>query len=143
MEVFPMGNIGYKKLGALVTALLLLADCASIVQQSTQRVRIGSNPPGAEAVIDDRQRVTTPATVELTRRDDHMIVFHKPGYRDESVSLTSGVSGLTLGNVLLGGVIGSNIDASTGAGRVLSSDNIEVTLVPVSNPPAADGSQGP
>jgi hypothetical protein len=39
----------------------------------------------------------------------------KPGWQDASAVIPSNFEGWTLGNLLLGGVIGVGIDASTGA----------------------------
>lgn len=113
---------------------MLLGGCATMVRGGTQQVSLNSNPPGAEATIDDHLRVITPATVELTRSDDHQIVIRKPGYHDATVTLTSGASNLMLGNLIFGGLIGSNIDASTGSGRELSSGSVDVSLVPLGAP---------
>lgn len=129
---------------ALACAAAALAGCATIVNGTTQKVQINSIPDGAEVVIDDsRQHVTTPATVKLSRRDSHKLVFHKPGYQDTAESLTSGMSGSILGNLLAGGVVGLAIDASDGAGRKLSADSVDVTLTPMPAPPLADAAAVP
>ncbi len=120
---------------ALACVAALSAGCATIVNGTTQRVQIDSTPGGATVVIDDSQQlVTTPAAVNLSRRDAHKLVFHKPGYQDATENLTSGMSGWILGNVIAGGVVGIAIDASDGAGRKLSADNINVTLTPLPAP---------
>ena len=123
----------------LACAAVAFAGCATIVNGTTQQVQIDSTPDGAQVVIDDsEQPVTTPAVVKLSRRDAHRLVFHKAGYRDATENLTSAMSGWILGNVIAGGVVGIAIDASDGAGRKLSTDDVNVRLIPLSAPPLAD-----
>ncbi len=70
-------------------AMCLLAGCATIVHGTSEKVQIDSSPGGAEVVIDDAQHITTPAAVKLSRKADHKLAFHKPGYQDETETLTS------------------------------------------------------
>jgi hypothetical protein len=115
---------------ALAGAMFVLAGCATIVYGTTEKVQIDSNPDGADVVIDDSQHLTTPAQIKLARGSAHKLVFHKAGYQDDTENLTSSTSGWILGNLIGGGVVGMAIDASDGAGRKLSSDNVNVTLMP-------------
>lgn len=118
---------------AVVTAgtIFLLTGCATIAHGTSEKVRIDSSPGDAVVVIDDAQQFTTPATVELSRKTDHKLEFHKPGYQDDSETLTSGLSGWVFGNLVSGGLVGAAIDVSDGAARKLSSDNVKATLKPV------------
>jgi len=122
---------------ALGGAMLALAGCATIVHGTTEKVQIDSNPGGAEVQIDDSQHVTTPAAVKLSRGSPHTLVFRKPGYQDDTETLTSSPSGWILGNLIGGGVIGIAVDSVDGAGRKLSSDNVNATLRPAQAPVAA------
>jgi hypothetical protein len=125
---------------ALAAAMLALAGCATIVHGTTEKVHIDSNPGGADVQIDDSQHVTTPASVKLSRGSPHKLVFHKPGYQDDTETLTSSPSGWILGNLIGGGVIGIAVDSVDGAGRKLSSDNVNATLRPAQAPGAAASS---
>jgi hypothetical protein len=116
--------------GALGCAMLALAGCATIVHGTTEQVQIDSNPGGADVQIDRSAHVTTPAAVKLSRGSPHQLVFHKPGYQDDTELLTSSPSGWILANLIGGGAIGIAIDAADGAGRKLSSDSVNVTLRP-------------
>jgi len=111
-------------------AIWLFAGCATIVHGTSEKVQIDSSPGGAEVVIDDAQHVTTPAAVKLSRKADHKLAFHKPGYEDETETLTSNLSGWVFGNLVSGGLVGAAIDMSDGAARKLSSDNVSATLKP-------------
>lgn len=105
---------------SLVIALAV-TGCASIVKGTSQDVVI--NTPGAEGaqctLTSKRigtQTVTTPATLNLKRsKHDIAISCSKPCYMTTTASMHSGVEGWTIGNILLGGIIGLGIDAWTGA----------------------------
>ncbi|MGO9061439.1 MAG: PEGA domain-containing protein [Candidatus Binataceae bacterium] len=118
---------------ALAGAMCMLAGCASIVHGTSEKVRLDSDPGGAEVVIDDARHVTTPAVVRLSRKTDHKLKFHKPGYQDDTETLTSSVSGWVFGNLVSGGLVGAAIDVSDGAARKLSSDQVNASLKPIAS----------
>jgi hypothetical protein len=115
---------------ALAGAAAILSGCATLVHGTTERVQLESRPAGAEVIIDDSRHVITPAAVKLSRGSSHHLVFHKPGYEDAKAELTSGLSGWMLGNLVAGGLVGVMIDATNGAGHKLSSDTVNMTLMP-------------
>ena len=116
---------------ALAAAMCMLAGCASIVHGTSEKVRLDSDPGGAEVVIDDTRHVNTPAVVSLSRKTDHKLKFHKPGYQDDIETLTSSVSAWVFGNLVSGGLVGAAIDVSDGAARKLSSDQVSASLKPI------------
>jgi len=118
-------------IGALLSSGLLLSGCATVVNGTTQKIGISSTPIGAEVLIDDQQRIITPATVPLARDQNHSFVFKKADFQDDSFVLTTGTSGWVWGNVLAGGIIGGAVDFATGAARKLSQDSVHVTLQPL------------
>jgi hypothetical protein len=133
---------------AAAGAFALLGGCATIVHGTSEKIQIDSSPGSAEVVIDGAQRVTTPAAVDLSRKTGHKLEFHKPGYQDDTETLTSSVSGWVFGNLVSGGLVGAAIDMSDGAAHKLSAENVNATLKPIvsrSSPPpsaAADGGVG-
>jgi S1-C subfamily serine protease len=48
-------------------------------------------------------------------KDDILVKCTKPGYQDASASIPSDFQGWTLGNLVLGGLIGVGVDAASGA----------------------------
>ncbi len=85
----------YKFFG-LVGALfcgVLASGCATIVNGTTQKIGVTSTPTAAEVLIDYNMRVTTPASVPLSRVDNHTFVFKKEVYQEDSFVLTNGHSG--------------------------------------------------
>jgi hypothetical protein len=115
----------------VVVCLSALSGCGTIVNGTTEKIQLSSAPDGAQATIDGTQTVTTPTTVELSRDDEHTIIFHKDGYQDDTEKLTSSASGWIWGNILVGGVVGAVVDAESGAGKKLSSDAVSFSLVPL------------
>jgi len=123
-----------KKLVIVSCISLLLNGCASIMTGRYQAIPISSNPPGAKVIIDGNQTLTTPCTVQLLRKQNHVITIEKEGYESESVTLISVVSGAVAGNIILGGLIGTGIDAASGAAKKLTPESISVNLRPKVGP---------
>lgn len=117
--------------GLILGIFVLLSGCATVVNGTTQKVGIASTPTGADVLIDNQQRIVTPATVALDRSASHTFLFKKDGFQDDSFVVTSSTSGWVWGNILLGGLVGGVVDFASGGARKLSQDSIHVTLVPL------------
>jgi len=79
---------------------------------------------------------STPGTVTIGKsKNDVTVVCTKEKYLEEIRPLSSGFQGMTLGNILLGGIIGVAIDAGSGAINKYP-DTIALILDPVSFPTA-------
>lgn len=127
---------------ALSAIVASVSGCATLHNGTHESVRLNSDPPGAEAVIDGTEHVTTPAQVELERGKDHSIAFHKGGFEDADTSITSSESGWVWGNILIGGIPGIIADEIDGAAKKLSTEDVETTLTPIAAkaPPPSQGS---
>lgn len=125
---------------SVVTCLIIsIAGCASIFSKNSFPVTIKSTTDGAHFVIRDTSGGVihageTPATVTLTsskgyfQSANYTVVFSKDGYKDQSIPLSSSISGWYWGNILLGGAIGMLIvDPLTGSMWKLP-DNVAATL---------------
>ncbi|MGA7613962.1 MAG: hypothetical protein WBX15_02170 [Thermoanaerobaculia bacterium] len=114
---------------------LLTLNCGSIVHQTTQQVRIDSDPAGAAITVScgdavNDPKLVTPAVVTLHRKPAHCgVKLSKEAYRDKEMLFTKSLSPTYLGNVVFGGVIGLIVDAANGAmwNRVPGRD-VKVTL---------------
>jgi hypothetical protein len=88
--------MSFRSIGAVLGALFLswsLSACATV---------------GAIA--------ETPATVRLDRSKDNVeVTCDKEGHQQASETLSASFTGTTIGNVLLGGLIGVAVDAASGA----------------------------
>jgi len=111
------------KTGILAVAAALavgLSGCASIVKGSSETIAINTNPGiRANCTLSNGRgtwRLSTPGRIKVKRSKNDMDVTCKAlGYQDATGSISSDFQTWTLGNVLIGGVVGLVVDWSTGA----------------------------
>ncbi len=114
-----------------VCVFLTFVGCASIIHGGKQKIHVNSVPLNAVVRVNEI-KVTTPSTINLSRKEsDYVLKFEKFGYRPVEVKLTRTTDGWVWGNIILGGIIGTVVDYSTGAAYKLTPDNISVTLRPL------------
>ena len=94
--------------------------CATITQGTTQPINVDSDPNGADCTLTREGQalsaVTTPAPVTVKRNAATIhVVCKKAGYEDGRVIMNSRFETASAGNVILGGIIGAMVDASSGA----------------------------
>ena len=112
----------------LASACALLSGCATIVKGTTQVIPVSSDPTGARVTVDSSPAGTTPTTVTLSRKQNHMVVIEKEGFAPESIAVTKSMGGAVAGNIIAGGLIGWGVDAITGAQYNLAPNTINVRL---------------
>ena len=103
----------------VLVSCLFAGGCATVFRGTRQKVEIFTDPPGATAIAGD-QRITTPGTLRLARKEKLTEVrIEKAGYQTRIVTIERRADGLVLLNMigipagaLAGGVIGSK----TGSG---------------------------
>lgn len=116
---------------AFIGAAALSSGCASIATGGTQTLNIDSDPPGAAVVFQGGQLGQTPTQIEVPRRRAGVqVVIKKDGYHDATVRPSNTMSGWVIGNVILGGLIGTTVDVATGSSVEYSPDSYYVTLTP-------------
>lgn len=113
--------IGRTSFLILIVTVLLTSGCATIVTGHLQSVTVKTDPPGANCDLTRKGKSVgvvnpTPGTVQLGKGASALDVScKKPGYLDTSAKLSSSLQGWTLGNVILGGIVGIVVDAGSGA----------------------------
>lgn len=113
----------------VATALIVFTTgCALIVNGKRQSVNFTSTPAGAEVFIDGASRGKSPVLLDLARSTPHTVKIQLEGYQPFELTLQRKVSGWVWGNILLGGLIGLIVDASTGAMYKLTPEQVEATL---------------
>jgi hypothetical protein len=103
----------------------LTSGCASIVSGSQQSVSVETRQKGmmvknATCKLNNNKGtwyVNSPGSVTVNRSyEDLAIQCEKEQYEPGIATVKSFTKGMMFGNILLGGIIGGAIDASTGAG---------------------------
>jgi len=111
------------KLHAIAAVAVLgvaMSGCASIIKGSSQSIAITTPPvTGASCVLSSKEgnwTVMSPGVAKVEKsKEDIQARCTKPGYQDGIATIPSDFQGWTLGNLILGGVIGLGVDAATGA----------------------------
>jgi len=130
------GNIWRAAVTALATLLVpaLLGGCATALKGSTQEVRIGvSGPESATCKASNASgawTVKAPGTVKVERSGGALsITCEAEGFNKDTRVVSSEFNGATVGNILLGGLIGVAIDAASGANYSYP-ETVQLTLEP-------------
>jgi hypothetical protein len=105
---------------ALALSGVALSGCATVIKGTTQSVAITTPPvTGANCVLTSSEgswSVVTPGAVTVSKsKHDINVRCSKPGYQDATAAIPSDFQGWTLGNIILGGIIGIGVDAASGA----------------------------
>ena len=131
------------KQALLVVAVCTLSACSTIVEGTSQNVTINTDPPGATCELDRAGQVAgvvnpTPGTIEVEKSGtDLKVVCDKDGFQTAEGILSSSFEAMTLGNVILGGLVGVAIDAASGATNKYP-ETLQLTLTPNSFETIAD-----
>lgn len=117
----------------LVCAVLSVAGCATITRGSNDALIVNSTPTGAQVKMSDGQTCNnTPCTFKVPRKSELNVLITKDDCKHQQVRVTNkvanGGSAAMAGNVLVGGIIGAGVDASSGAMLDLVPNPVEVTL---------------
>ena len=117
----------------IAVAALTLPSCASITRGSTDVLEVVSTPQGAQVSTENGYScLSTPCALKMSRKTETVVTVSKPGCRPARVNVThkvanAGAAGMA-GNVLVGGIIGAAVDASSGAMNDLVPNPVNVSL---------------
>ncbi|MBY0339217.1 MAG: hypothetical protein K2X11_21570 [Acetobacteraceae bacterium] len=121
--------------------LLLTTACATVTSGTTQNITVTSEPSGAVCRL-ERDGATvgvvnpTPGSVNISRSTRDLTVrCEREGFQPGVRTISAGFQAMTLGNIILGGVVGIVVDAASGAVSQYE-PNLHVVL-----PPAQLGGQ--
>jgi hypothetical protein len=121
----------WKVLAVLAVGVIpgfFLTACASIMQGTSQPIGISSSPTGAEVTVSGVSLGETPLVADLKRKDHHIVRIQLDGYEAYETTLSRGVSGWVVGNILFGGLIGLAVDAISGGMYKLTPEQISANL---------------
>lgn len=98
---------------------ITLINCATVTRGRTQAFTVTSNPSNADVRLSSGLACKTPCTLTVNRRPGFAVTISKEGFVSQTTNVASQISGgggtAMAGNVILGGIIGAGVDASTGA----------------------------
>jgi len=112
----------------LVTFMLVMSSCSSIMSGTTQKVTITSNINGCDIRINGNSVGKTPTTVRIKREDRMHLIVTKSGYEDYNTTMETKLDPWFWGNIILGGVIGSTTDFALGSTHLLDPDTIHIQM---------------
>jgi hypothetical protein len=112
----------------ILSLLLVTVGCGSIINGTTQQVGISSNPSSARVSVNGELRGSTPVVLDLRRKNTHFLKLELDGYEPYETTLTRSTSGWLWGNIVVGGLIGLVIDASTGGMYKLTPQQVSAEL---------------
>jgi hypothetical protein len=120
---------------ACAVLCLSLSGCASILEGTSQEITVNTNPSGASCdIVRDGTTIAhidkTPgaATIKKTKADIQ-IKCDKPGYQEAIYQNHSGMTSVSFGNAILGGLIGVAVDSASGADNKYTSP-VNLSMVP-------------
>lgn len=130
---------------ALIAIALHSGACATIIEGSNQVVSVSTvdqqaaEVPGAECTLVSPAigslKVVTPGSIKLEKsKNDINVTCTKEGYETGRGKIVSHFAAATVGNVLIGGLIGAGIDAASGAANKYD-EKIVVVMAKMPGPP--------
>ncbi len=122
-----------RKILGLTLVLAFFTGCATISNQMSQRVAIGTNTGDAVTADINGQKVMLPASVKISRSNDTVVKIlpvDNPGYEATQLVIVGKqeVSLWFWGNILWGGTSGSLTDWLTGGMWQYSNPNFVVPV---------------
>jgi hypothetical protein len=108
---------------AAALALLILPSCASSVPSDHERVRIETDPPGAEVVSVEGEQCTTPCELLLPKLRAQRVALYKEGFEAVEVD----VLGRTSRNRVVGSIASNFVFGAVviGIGAIIGSAGAE------------------
>lgn len=137
---------GFARACACVTVIVagsLLGGCATIIAGTTQEIAINTDPGGAACTLKREDGVVvqtgqTPTKVKVDRSKYNLdATCTLAGHAPSSRLIPSSIHGTTVGNILVGGLIGVAVDAASGANNQYP-EMVEIALIPASFRNAAE-----
>lgn len=118
---------------AIVCAVGSTAACATVTRGVHESWSVETAPSGAQVKTSNGFACDqTPCTFRMERKTEFEVTISKEGYKTWTGHVTHSVSagggaGMA-GNVILGGIIGAGVDATSGAMMDLKPNPLKVTL---------------
>jgi hypothetical protein len=109
------------RIAALFACGFLVTGCATITTGTSHNLTVVTEPPGATCELRRGDEIIgavnpTPGSVRISKSTRDVIIrCRREGMADAVVTLSPEFQAMTLGNILIGGVVGIVVDAASGA----------------------------
>jgi hypothetical protein len=117
-----------KRLFSILLSVVVISGCATIIKGTSQTVSINSNVSGAEVIVNGQRVGTTPFTGPIERKSGTTVTLQKTGYQTKTVTMTTEIESVFWGNIIIGGVLGSTTDLTTGAMYYYAPATLQIDL---------------
>lgn len=107
-----------------------LSGCGLIFSGSSQTIQVHSGPESARVSTNPpTAEYTTPTALQLSKKHSYTLTFEKDGYNPATFYIQKNVKvGIVILDVLLTGLIGVVVDATTGGWNKLTPESVTVIL---------------
>jgi hypothetical protein len=128
-----MNSLTKKTVSILLSSIVFLSSCSTIMQGSRQSVTIQSLTPDARILVNGDDMGRDIVTTKLKRNTNHTIMIKKDGFDTKTVSLGKNVqAGYVVADVVIAltglGLIWIIVDAATGSWHKFDKDKVVVEL---------------
>ena len=117
----------------LTASALSLSACATVTRGTNTAWEVTTTPPGAKVKTTNGFACeSTPCSLKMPRKSQFTATVSKDGYKTVEIAVTNKVAsggGVAMaGNVMLGGLIGAGLDATSGAMLDLTPNPVNLAL---------------
>lgn len=109
-----------------ITMASLAFGSATIISGSEQTMNFSSDPEGVQVKMNGNLICTTPCMKVINKHTGNVLTFEKEGYKKREMIMSESINVLTI----LGGILGTTTDSSTGALWEYDPDNYYIELRP-------------
>lgn len=116
-----------------MVAAVALSGCATVTRGTDDVLQVVTQPAGAQVQTSNGYSCkATPCEIKMPRKSEFVATITHPKCRPAQVKVShqtadAGAAGVA-GNILVGGVIGLAVDASSGASQELVPNPVDVKL---------------
>ena len=123
-----LSNMKTRSIFFILTLVVAVTGCSTIISGKTQTVSFQSSPAGATVTISGAVIGVTPLTTMIEKKSNQTLTVSKEGYKTFTTQMTTSLDPWFWGNIVIGGLWGSTTDAATGAMNQYAPGQYIVTL---------------
>ncbi len=117
----------------LIAVGITLSGCATMMRGTSETFTVETRPPEANVRLSTGETCITPCALQRGRNAGFVVYVSKQGYKSMEIPIASqraqGGTVATMGNVLMGGLIGFAVDVDSGATQELKPNPLKIDLI--------------